>query len=85
MSELGLKGSAGRVSKSHMVKIRKHLQAAYVNQYGPNYHAFYPVHCPGCAHSKVMVLIYPTFARLVITSANFIDLDTMHADNHWCA
>ena len=79
----GIKKTTGRVTKSQMHTIRKTLQAAYAMQHGGNFHAFYPGHCQGCAHSKLMVLIYPTFARLVITSSNLINLDMVHSDNHW--
>lgn len=58
------------------------LGQLYNIQYGINYHAFY-AWSPGSSHSKIMVLIYPDFLRLVITSCNMMDNDTVLGDNHW--
>ncbi|KAJ7432396.1 tyrosyl-DNA phosphodiesterase-domain-containing protein [Mycena latifolia] len=55
----------------------------YSELYGRNFRAFYPHMSRGCAHSKLMILIYPEFLRLVITSANLMELDVVHGDNHW--
>ncbi|KAJ7291566.1 tyrosyl-DNA phosphodiesterase-domain-containing protein [Mycena rebaudengoi] len=55
----------------------------YQQKYGENFHAVYPYMTGGCAHSKLMVLIYPGFLRLVITSANLIDIDVELGDNSW--
>ncbi|KAJ7584572.1 hypothetical protein C8J56DRAFT_951369 [Mycena floridula] len=43
-------------------------QAAYRARFGPNFHAVYPLDClkGTLPHSKVMVLIYPTFMRFVV-------------------
>ncbi|KAJ7901298.1 hypothetical protein B0H13DRAFT_1883168 [Mycena leptocephala] len=40
-------------------------------QYANNFQAFYPKLHSGCAHSKIMVLVYLESMRVVITSANF--------------
>ncbi|KAF8188842.1 tyrosyl-DNA phosphodiesterase-domain-containing protein [Mycena galopus ATCC 62051] len=59
-------------------------QAGYREQYGENFRAFYPrMEKVGCAHSKMMVLIYHDFLRLVITSANFMKTDVVAGDNGW--
>ncbi|KAJ7827444.1 tyrosyl-DNA phosphodiesterase-domain-containing protein [Mycena leptocephala] len=44
---------------------------------------FYPCTTSGCAHTKMMVLIYPDFLRVVITSANLMELDVVLGDNMW--
>ncbi|KAJ7359885.1 tyrosyl-DNA phosphodiesterase-domain-containing protein [Mycena albidolilacea] len=44
-------------------------------QYGNNFHAIYSKLQSG-AHSKIMVLAYPEFMRVVITSANLMQCDT---------
>jgi hypothetical protein len=52
--------------------------SCYRDAYGPNFHAVYPFTKSGCVHSKVMVLEYPEYLRVVITSANLCvsgDLD----------
>lgn len=49
---------------------------------GENFHPFFP-RCPGCAHSKILLLVYPTYLRLVITSCNFMNIDFREGDNHW--
>ncbi|KAJ7686930.1 tyrosyl-DNA phosphodiesterase-domain-containing protein [Mycena rosella] len=58
-------------------------QENYQELYGRNFRAFYPRKNSGCMHSKLMVLIYPDFLRVVITSANFMELDVILGDNHW--
>ncbi|KAJ7754374.1 tyrosyl-DNA phosphodiesterase-domain-containing protein [Mycena maculata] len=58
-------------------------QAGYREQYGDNFRAFYPILTGGCAHSKMLVLIYPGFLRFVITSANLMTCDVIDGDNHW--
>ncbi|KAJ7219705.1 tyrosyl-DNA phosphodiesterase-domain-containing protein [Mycena haematopus] len=55
---------------NHIVKC---AQDGYRDKYGANFHAFYPTMKSGCAHSKIMVLVYPDFLRVVITSANLHD------------
>lgn len=69
--------SQAKISKHDIEdKIGPRLQALYKSMYGQNYHAFYPVTL-GLAHSKFLVLVYPTFLRIVITSANMMDGDTV--------
>ncbi|KAJ7654071.1 tyrosyl-DNA phosphodiesterase-domain-containing protein [Mycena polygramma] len=58
-------------------------QAGYREQYGENFHAFYPYMTSGCAHTKMMVLAYPDFLRVVITSANLMECDVVQGDNMW--
>lgn len=58
-------------------------QAAYRARFGPNFHAVYPLDCLKSIlpHSKVMVLIYPTFLRFVVTSANYMEQNFSGSDN----
>ncbi|KAJ6545333.1 tyrosyl-DNA phosphodiesterase-domain-containing protein [Mycena capillaripes] len=58
-------------------------QAGYREEYGNNFHAIYPPMHNGCAHTKMMVLVYPDFLRVVITSANLMELDVVLGDNVW--
>ncbi|KAJ7349815.1 tyrosyl-DNA phosphodiesterase-domain-containing protein [Mycena albidolilacea] len=59
-------------------------QAGYREMYGDNFHPFYPkMTGGGCAHSKFMILVYPDFLRVAITSANLMKLDVVRGDNMW--
>ncbi|KAJ7120179.1 tyrosyl-DNA phosphodiesterase-domain-containing protein [Mycena epipterygia] len=59
-------------------------QREYSETYGRNFRAFYPrMPGSGCAHSKIMILLYPDFMRVVITSANLMQLDAVIGDNTW--
>ncbi|GAA6030559.1 hypothetical protein JCM8097_006206 [Rhodosporidiobolus ruineniae] len=49
---------------------------------GSNYRAIYP-YASGCVHSKVMVVRYPGFLLVVITSSNTMRIDMELGDNHW--
>lgn len=69
-------------SKKQLQSIASNLQKLYRKNYGKNYHAFYAWSC-GASHSKILVLIYPGFLRIVITSCNMMDIDTILGDNHW--
>lgn len=71
-----------RVLKSQLPTVEPVLRQLCKSQYGRNYEAFYAL-SPGSSHSKIMVLIYPDFLRLVITSCNMMDIDTIGGDNHW--
>jgi len=71
-----------KFSKNQLQVIKPILARMYREQYGQNYHAFYAF-SPGSSHSKILVLIYPDFLRLVITSCNLMDIDTIGGDNHW--
>lgn len=80
-------GRAGIDLKEHLPKkqlqnIKPVLAQMYKEQYGENYHAFY-AWSPGSSHSKILVLVYPDFLRVVITSCNMMDIDTVGGDNHW--
>lgn len=71
-----------KLASKQLQSIRSNLRLLYKELYGENYHAFY-AWSPGSSHSKIMVLIYPDFLRLVITSCNMMDIDTVFGDNHW--
>ncbi|KAJ7664871.1 tyrosyl-DNA phosphodiesterase-domain-containing protein [Mycena rosella] len=73
----------GPISTTEQKRIIKIAHAKYSELYGRNFHAFYPEKSGNCAHSKIMILIYPDFLRLIITSANFIPVDLVCSDNHW--
>ncbi|PVH71858.1 phospholipase D/nuclease [Cadophora sp. DSE1049] len=75
-------GKAPKVAKKTMPLIEPKLQDLYAKRYGVNYHAFY-AWCSGSSHSKILVLVYPDFLRVVITSCNMMDIDTVLGDNHW--
>ncbi|KAJ7135137.1 tyrosyl-DNA phosphodiesterase-domain-containing protein [Mycena filopes] len=64
-------------------RVAQAAQEGYQQMYGENYHAFWPYMKSGCAHTKMMVLLYPDFVRVVITSANFMTLDVLLGDNTW--
>lgn len=71
-----------KLSKSQLSSISPVLQLLHQEQYGKNLHAFY-AWAPGSSHSKILVLVYPNFLRIVITSCNMMDVDTEFNDNHW--
>jgi hypothetical protein len=72
----------GKLTRKQLETISPSLSQLHKDQYGQNYHTFY-AWSSGSSHSKVLVLGYPTFLRLVITSCNMMDIDTMDGDNHW--
>ena len=72
----------GKLANKQLQSIVSNLRQIYSKQYGKNYHAFY-AWSPGSSHSKILVLVYPDFLRLVITSCNMMDIDTVLGDNHW--
>ncbi|KAJ7870435.1 tyrosyl-DNA phosphodiesterase-domain-containing protein [Mycena leptocephala] len=75
---------ADRPKRADYAAVVENAQAAYREEYGENFHAFYaPYMGSGCAHSKIMVLIYPDFLRVVITSANLMQMDVVDGDNMW--
>jgi tyrosyl-DNA phosphodiesterase-1 len=53
----------------------------YKHEYGPNFNAVYPYMSGGCSHSKILLLRYPDFLRVVITTANLMALDIELGDN----
>jgi tyrosyl-DNA phosphodiesterase-1 len=71
-----------KLSNKQLQSIVSTLRQAYNMQYGKNYQAFY-AWSPGSSHSKILALVYPDFLRLVITSCNMMDIDTVLGDNHW--
>ncbi|KAL2069907.1 hypothetical protein VTL71DRAFT_14586 [Oculimacula yallundae] len=75
-------GKPKKVIKKNMKIIEPKLREMYAKRLGKNYHAFY-AWSPGSSHSKILVLVYPDFLRLVITSCNMMDIDTVLGDNHW--
>ncbi|KAK6086559.1 ubiquitin interaction domain-containing protein [Seiridium cupressi] len=72
----------GKLTRKQLDSIGPSLSQLHKRRYGKNYHSFY-AWSSGSSHSKILVLMYPTFLRLVITSCNMMDIDTMDGDNHW--
>ncbi|KAJ7500760.1 tyrosyl-DNA phosphodiesterase-domain-containing protein [Mycena galericulata] len=71
-------------SRDEFDKAVEAAKKGYSEEYGENFKAFYPyMSGGGCAHSKMMILIYPDFLRLVITSANLMATDVVYGDNMW--
>ncbi|TVY86325.1 Tyrosyl-DNA phosphodiesterase, partial [Lachnellula willkommii] len=70
------------LSKRQLQSITSNLRNLYSQKYGKNYHAFY-AWSSASSHSKILVLVYPGFLRIVITSCNMMNIDTMLGDNHW--
>ncbi|KAJ7605913.1 tyrosyl-DNA phosphodiesterase-domain-containing protein [Roridomyces roridus] len=71
----------GRLSQEDFERVEGASHLGYKDLYGANLHMFHPeMPSSGCAHSKILILVYPGFMRLVITSAN---LDTEYGDNHY--
>lgn len=71
-----------KLGKKQLQSITPNLQQLYAKHYGQNYHAFY-AWARGSSHSKILLLVYPEFLRVVITSCNMMDIDTVLGDNHW--
>ena len=72
----------GKLTKAQLGTLIPQLSQLHRQQYGKNYHSFY-AWSSGSSHSKIMLLVYPTFLRVVITSCNMMDIDTEMGDNHW--
>lgn len=82
----------GKLAKKNLETLRPHLedlhrtatsqQSSDDSSVHTNIHAFY-TWSAGCSHSKILLLVYPTFLRIVITSCNMMDIDTALGDNHW--
>jgi len=70
------------MTKKEFQTVEPVLQQLSISQYGVNYKPFY-AWSPGSSHSKILVLVYPGFLRLVITSCNLMNIDTIGGDNHW--
>jgi hypothetical protein len=71
-----------KLTKKQLQDLTTNLRQHCSKQYGENYHAFY-AWSPGSSHSKILLLGYPGFLRLVVTSCNMMDIDTILGDNHW--
>lgn len=71
-----------KLTKKQLESIGPALRQICHERYGKNCHAFY-AWASGSCHSKILVLIYATFLRVVITSCNMMDVDTELNDNHW--
>lgn len=71
-----------KLNKAETQQITFDMNRVYKARYGNNYNAFYGW-CGGSSHTKLMLLVYKGFMRIVITSCNMMDLDTRHGDNHW--
>ncbi|GAA5851933.1 hypothetical protein JCM8547_000103 [Rhodosporidiobolus lusitaniae] len=71
-----------RYSKEQEDKIVPELCELWQHIAGPNWKASYP-YASGCAHPKALVLKYPGFLLVVITSCNFMRIDMELSDNHW--
>lgn len=71
-----------KLTKRQLESIGPTLRQLCHERYGRNCHAFYAWGSGSC-HSKILVLAYPTFMRIVITSCNMMDVDTELNDNHW--
>ncbi|KAH6646906.1 tyrosyl-DNA phosphodiesterase-domain-containing protein [Truncatella angustata] len=72
----------GKLTRKQLETVSASLDQLHKKQYGKNYHTFY-AWSSGSSHSKILVLLYPEFLRLVITSCNLMDIDTVEGDNHW--
>lgn len=71
-----------KVTKKQLETLRPILKQMHHQKFGKNCHAFY-AWASGSSHSKILVLVYPTFLRVVITSCNMMAVDTELNDNHW--
>ncbi|KAI1424238.1 tyrosyl-DNA phosphodiesterase I [Xylaria sp. FL1777] len=71
-----------KVSRKQLDSLRPVLQQLHSQKYGQNLQTFY-AWGPGSCHSKILLLVYPKFLRLVITSCNMMTIDTELGDNHW--
>lgn len=71
-----------KLTKKQLETIGPTLRQLCHERYGTNCHAFYAWGSGSC-HSKILVLVYPNFLRVVITSCNMMDVDTELNDNHW--
>ncbi|KAJ7921901.1 hypothetical protein B0H13DRAFT_2413773 [Mycena leptocephala] len=79
----GCKPKTKRPNPVDFDRVVELAKKGFREKYANNFYAFYPKLQSGCAHSKIMVLVYPEFMRVVITSANLMQCDTVYGDNHW--
>lgn len=70
----------GKVSNKQLQDLVPRLREINHEQYGKNFHSFY-AWSPGSSHSKILVLVYPEFLRIVITSCNMMNIDVVLGDN----
>ncbi|TVY42889.1 Tyrosyl-DNA phosphodiesterase [Lachnellula occidentalis] len=80
-SEVGISFDKS-LSKKQLQSITSNLREMYRRMHGNNYHAFY-AWSSASSHSKILVLVYPGFLRIVITSCNMMNIDTILGDNHY--
>lgn len=59
----------GKISRKQLDALQPRLESINQDQYGKNYHSFY-AWSSGSSHTKLLVLVYPDFMRVVITSCN---------------
>ncbi|KAI1302878.1 tyrosyl-DNA phosphodiesterase I [Xylaria venustula] len=71
-----------KVSRQQLDQLRPALQQLHSQRYGQNIHTFYAWGRGSC-HSKILLLVYPSFLRIVITSCNMMSIDTDMGDNQW--
>ncbi|KAI3331033.1 tyrosyl-DNA phosphodiesterase I [Ustulina deusta] len=71
-----------RMSRKQLDSLRPTLQQLHSQKYGQNLQTFYAWGSGSC-HSKILLLVYPTFLRIVITSCNMMSIDTELGDNQW--
>ncbi|KAI3325346.1 phospholipase D/nuclease [Xylariaceae sp. AK1471] len=71
-----------KISRKQLDSLRPTLQQLHSQKYGKNLQTFYAF-SPGSSHSKILLLVYPAFLRMVITSCNMMDIDTELGDNNW--
>lgn len=72
----------GKLTNKQFQSISPRAAQLCSQRYGKNLHPFY-AWSPGSSHSKILLLVYPAFLRLVITSCNMMLVDTELGDNHW--
>ncbi|KAI0409206.1 tyrosyl-DNA phosphodiesterase I [Xylaria palmicola] len=71
-----------KMSRKQLDSLRPALQQLHSQRYGQNLQTFY-AWSPGSSHSKILLLVYPNFLRIIITSCNMMYVDTELGDNHW--
>ncbi|KAI0019105.1 tyrosyl-DNA phosphodiesterase-domain-containing protein [Xylariomycetidae sp. FL0641] len=72
----------GKTTSKQLDALRPQISRLHCEKYGKNFHAFH-AWASGSSHSKILVLMYTSFLRIVITSCNMMDIDTVLGDNHW--
>lgn len=72
----------GKLTRKELATVESEAIRLHQQEHGGNLNTFY-ARASGCSHSKILLLVYPTFLRIVITSCNMMDIDTEIGDNHW--